>query len=164
MILPDYTSDYTIDYSKAWHWITIRGTNMEPSMSLNNPHFEYHLNLLQALKATVAQQPPFNQPDASESDREFADGLARLCEATAITEDFSFEGQQLVCMAISSYPHITPLIPRDLFWFFSGDCLHFMPDEEIVNYQLLDERRFEAEDNGEDFDFEEERAKVFGLH
>ena len=133
-------------------------------MSLNNPHFQYHLKLIQALKAAVDQNPPFNQPDASQEDRDFAATLARLSEATSLTEDLSYEGQQLICKAVSAYPHITPLIPRDLFWFFGGDCLHFMPDEEIANYQQLDERRFEAEDKGEAFRFDEERAKVFGLH
>lgn len=133
-------------------------------MTLNNPHFAYHHKLIKALTAAVEQQPPFNQPDTSEADRELMTGLTRLCKATSISEDFSFEGQELICKVIASYPNITPLIHRDLMWFFGGDCLHFMPDDEIANYQLLDERRFEAEDKGEEFYFENERAKVFGLH
>lgn len=134
---------------------------MESCMSLNNPHFEYHRNLLQALKAAVEPQPPFCEPDATEAEREFVLALARLCEATALTEDIAYEGQQLIGKAIASYPHITPLISRDLFWFFGGDCLHFMPDEDIANYQILDEKRFEAESNGEVFDFADQRAKIF---
>jgi len=133
-------------------------------MSLNNPHFEYHHHLLTALKEAVAQQPPFNLADAGEADREFLTSLTSLSEASTLTEKMAYEGQQLICKAIASYPHITPLIPRDLFWFFGGDCLHFMPDEEIANYQLLDERRFEAEEKGLNFHFEGERAKIFGLH
>ncbi len=133
-------------------------------MPLNNPHFQYHLKLIRALNAAVGKNPPFNQPDAPEEDREFVASLARLSEATALTEEFSHEGQQLICKAVSTYPHITIMIPRDLFWFFGGDCLHFMPDDEIDKYQVLDERRFEAEARGEEFSFEKERAKVFGLH
>lgn len=133
-------------------------------MSLNNPHFEHHRHLLITLQEAVAQQPPFNLADASESDLEFIQTLSRLAEASALSDDMTWEGQQLICKAVASYPHITPLIPRDLFWFFGGDCLHFMPDEEIANYQLLDERRFAAEEQGLPFHFEDERAKVFGLH
>lgn len=133
-------------------------------MPLNNPHFEYHHQLLTALKEAVAQQPPFNLTDASETDREFLATLSALCKAEAMSEAMAYDGQQLICKAIAGYPHITPLIPRDLFWYFGGDCLHFMPDDEIANYQLLDERRFEAEEQGQEFHFEDERAKIFGLH
>ncbi|WP_414673681.1 PA2817 family protein, partial [Marinimicrobium sp. UBA4209] len=49
-------------------------------------------------------------------------------------------------------------------WYFGGDCLHYMPDEEIAKYQLLDERRHEAIAEGREFSYEHERAKVFGLH
>jgi hypothetical protein len=42
-------------------------------------------------------------------------------------------------------------------WFFGGDCLHFMPDEEIQLYQQLDERRFAVEETGEDFDWATEK-------
>jgi len=44
-----------------------------------------------------------------------------------------------------------------LLWFFGGDCLHFMPDEEIELYQTLDERRYQAEQQGEVFDWNQEK-------
>ena len=44
-----------------------------------------------------------------------------------------------------------------LLWFFGGDCLHFMPDEEIDLFQRLDERRYEAEERGETFDWNREK-------
>ena len=48
-------------------------------------------------------------------------------------------------------------MPRDLLWFFGGDCLHFMPDDEIEMYQALEERRFYALENDEPFDWNQEK-------
>lgn len=66
-------------------------------------------------------------------------------------------GQDMICQVFHRYPQVAHLVPRDLLWFFGGDCLHFMPDEEIALYQELDERRFEAEVNGEFFDWNQEK-------
>ena len=52
---------------------------------------------------------------------------------------------------------IAHLIPRDLLWYFGGDCLHFMPDDEIAQYQLLDEHRADVEARGEVFDWQQAR-------
>jgi hypothetical protein len=67
-------------------------------------------------------------------------------------------GQDLLCQVIQRYPQIAHLVPRDLLWYFGGDCLHFMPDEEIDLYTALEERRFEAEENEEPFDWDQEKA------
>ena len=66
-------------------------------------------------------------------------------------------GQELMGQVIHRYPQIAHLVPRDLLWFFAGDCLHFMPDDEIDLYQKLEERRFEAEENEEPFDWNQEK-------
>ncbi|WP_110950833.1 PA2817 family protein [Pseudomonas bohemica] len=66
-------------------------------------------------------------------------------------------GQDLLCQVIQRYPQIAHLVPRDLLWYFGGDCLHFMPDEEIDLYTALEERRFEAEQNEEPFDWDQEK-------
>lgn len=66
-------------------------------------------------------------------------------------------GQDLMSQVILRYPQIAHLVPRDLLWFFGGDCLHFMPDEELDLYQALEERRFEAEQNDEPFDWNREK-------
>jgi hypothetical protein len=36
---------------------------------------------------------------------------------------------------------MTPLFPRDVLYLLGGECLHYMPDEEISAYQELDELR-----------------------
>ena len=66
-------------------------------------------------------------------------------------------GQDLMSQVILRYPQIAHLVPRDLLWFFGGDCLHFMPNEELDLYQALEERRFEAEQNDEPFDWNQEK-------
>jgi len=66
-------------------------------------------------------------------------------------------GQELICQIFQRYPQIAHLVPRDLLWFFGGDCLHFMPDEEIELYQQLDERRYAAAEAGEPFDWAQEK-------
>ncbi|WP_296184462.1 PA2817 family protein [Pseudomonas sp. UBA1879] len=66
-------------------------------------------------------------------------------------------GQDLLCQVIQRYPQIAHLVPRDLLWYFGGDCLHFMPDDEIDLYTALEERRFEAEENEEPFDWDQEK-------
>ena len=66
-------------------------------------------------------------------------------------------GQDLMSQVILRYPQIAHLVPRDLLWFFGGDCLHFMPDEELDLYQAREERRFEVEQNDEPFDWNQEK-------
>ena len=36
---------------------------------------------------------------------------------------------------MSIAPQIAPMIDRELLWFFGGDCLHFLTDEEIARFQ-----------------------------
>jgi hypothetical protein len=66
-------------------------------------------------------------------------------------------GQDILTQVITRYPQIAHLIPRDLLWFFAGDCLHYLADEEIDLYQALEERRYEAEQNDEPFDWNQEK-------
>ena len=66
-------------------------------------------------------------------------------------------GQDILCQVIQRYPQIAHLVPRDLLWFFAGDCLHYLSDEEIDLYQALEERRYEAEQNDEPFDWNQEK-------
>nr|WP_277348735.1 PA2817 family protein [Pseudomonas veronii] len=73
------------------------------------------------------------------------------------TTESQYLGQDMMSQVILRYPQIAHLVPRDLLWFFGGDCLHFMPDEELDLYQALEERRFEAEQNDEPFDWNQEK-------
>lgn len=137
------------------------------SASANSPqdshYLNYHLRLLRDFVRQAQQQPPFVLDDCSQEDREFLERLEALPQLSE-QDDFLFEGQQLINRVVASYPHLMPLLHRDLLWFFGGDCLHYMPDDEIARYQELDERRHNAAETGEPFSYENERAKIFGLH
>lgn len=132
----------------------------------NTPDTQYNsalLELLASFVAVIKNQPPFTNQYPSEDDVAFMDDLTRLA-SNPHEEDFLGEGQQLICKVVASYPHLMPVLPRDLLWFFGGDCLHYMPDEEIASFQMLDDRRHQATENGEDFSYPQERARVMGLH
>ncbi|WP_060485498.1 PA2817 family protein [Pseudomonas sp. NBRC 111123] len=122
-----------------------------------NPHLEYHLQLLNHLRTILvalgdAEQVP------EESHALF---LERFDELLALLPQNPLEsqylGQDLICQVIQRYPQIAHLVPRDLLWFFGGDCLHYMPDEELDLYQRLEDRRYEAEQNDEPFDWHQEK-------
>lgn len=66
-------------------------------------------------------------------------------------------GQDMMSQVILRYPQIAHLVPRDLLWFFGGSCFNFLADEELDMYEALEERRFEAEENGEPFDWNQEK-------
>jgi hypothetical protein len=112
---------------------------------------------------------------------EFASGLARRTESLPEDdglrqlaqeflgllqpgdEDIHTRAQPLVDRLFTTYPDFAPTLPRELLWFFGGDCLHFMPDEEIALHQQLDELRHEAAGRGEIMDLKAARAKLLQL-
>jgi len=126
-------------------------------------YYTYHLELLAAFSAQISQLPPFDSKHPSEEDQEFLTGLTELQQQPHGTS-FLEHGQTLMCRVVGTYPHLMPLLYRDLLWFFGGDCLHFMPDEEIAIFQALDEQREEAKQQQTPFNYKEARAKLMGMH
>lgn len=126
-------------------------------------YYTYHLELLAAFSAQVQQLPPFNIEFPQEEDKEFLVALAGLQQQPQ-NGDFLEQGQLLMCRVVGTYPHLMPLLYRDLLWFFGGDCLHYMPDEEIAVFQRLDEQREDAKQQCAPFSYKEARAKSMGMH
>ena len=126
-------------------------------------YYTYHLELLAAFSAQIKQLPPFNTDFPTEDDLEFLAALTQL-QQQSHEPSFLEQGQTLMCRVVGSYPHLMPLLYRDLLWFFGGDCLHFMPDEEIAVFQRLDEQREEAKEQQAPFSYKEARAKTMGMH
>ncbi|MEK1939217.1 MAG: PA2817 family protein [Pseudomonas sp.] len=124
---------------------------------MSSAYLDHHLTLLTHLRSILvalgeAEQVP------EESHYLFLERFDELLTLLPQEPEQSlYLGQDLMCQVIHRYPQIAHLVPRDLLWFFGGDCLHFMPDEEITLFQALDERRFEAEQNDEPFDWEREK-------
>ncbi|WP_323816276.1 PA2817 family protein [Cellvibrio sp. NN19] len=126
-------------------------------------YYTYHLELLAAFCAQIQQLPPFNTEDCSADDEEFITAITQL-QQHAHEPGFLEQGQTLMCRVVGSYPHLMPLLYRDLLWFFGGDCLHFMPDEEIAVFQRLDEQREDAKDQQTAFSYKDARAKSKGMN
>nr|WP_324259559.1 PA2817 family protein [Cellvibrio fontiphilus] len=126
-------------------------------------YYFYHLKLLQAFVTQIKQLPPFNLENPDETDSEFLIALNKLITHPQ-TADWLDQGQTLLCRVVSSYPHIMPLLYRDLLWFFGGDCLHYMPDDEINLFQQLDEQREQAKRGQQTFSYAEARAKIMRMH
>ncbi|MDZ3990534.1 PA2817 family protein [Pseudomonas sp. Teo4] len=121
------------------------------------PHLDYHLQLLHHLRTILVALGEADQVP-EESHALFLERFDELL--TLLPQDpleSQYLGQDLICQVIQRYPQIAHLAPRDLLWFFGGDCLHFMPDEELALYQALEERRYEAEQNGETFDWHQQK-------
>ncbi len=129
---------------------------------MSTAYFQFHQSLLNNLYQLADQT--LEKSHRNQEDQTLIEQLAQLSSASAIDEGFIATGQQAICRIVAAYPHLAPQTPRDLFWLFGGDCLHYMPDEEIEKYQRLDELRFDAEDNNTEFDYEGERARILGLH
>lgn len=122
-----------------------------------NPQLDYHLQLLHHLRTILAALGEAEQvPEESHAlFLERYDELLTLLPQDPLESQYL--GQDLLCQVIQRYPQIAHLVPRDLLWFFGGDCLHFMPDEELNLYQQLEELRYEAEQNGEPFDWHQQK-------
>lgn len=120
-------------------------------------YLDHHLALLKHLRGILVALSEAEQVE-DENHALFLECFDELLDnLPEDTEGNLFLGQDLISQIFHRYPQIAHLIPRDLLWFFGGDCLHFMPDEEIELYQTLDERRYQAEQQGEVFDWNQEK-------
>ena len=67
------------------------------------------------------------------------DGLRELAlafgELAAGDADPHDQGRDLVFRLFTTYPDFAPGFPRDLLWFFGGECLHYLADEEIAEFE-----------------------------
>ena len=127
-------------------------------MNTKLPYHRYHLALLTSLYDTLRAQSVLMAQVPEESNILFLERFEELiAQLEAGDQDALYSGQEVICQVITRYPQVAHLIPRDLLWYFGGDCLHYMPDEEIAQYQLLDEHQAEAEARGEEFDWEQAR-------
>ena len=122
-----------------------------------NAHLEHHIALLSHLRLILVAVSEAEQVP-EESHALFMERFDELVEQLPQDPlESQYLGQDIICQIITRYPQIAHLVPRDLLWFFAGDCLHYMPDDEIALYQALEERRFEAEENDEPFDWNQEK-------
>lgn len=95
--------------------------------------------------------------ETSDSLRELAVAFEKVSNGQA---DLYDKAPALIARLFETYPDFAPTFPRELLWFLGGECLHFMPDEEISAFQHLDELRIEAQYSGKVLDFQAAHAKL----
>lgn len=126
---------------------------------MSNPHLDHHLALLAHLRSILMAMGEAEQV-SEESHALFLERFDELLMSLPEVPEERHLGQDLICQVFHRYPQVAHMVPRDLLWFFGGDCLHYMPDEEIGLFQELDERRHQAELDGAPFDWNQEKQLI----
>lgn len=126
---------------------------------MNDAQYLEHCRELYASFATYLIRQSEHLP-AGDPLRELAGGFTRIERGDG---DLYRESPALIARLFTTYPELAPAFPRQLLWFFGGDCLHYMPDEEIERFQLLEDERLAAAARGECFDLRAAHAKLLNL-
>ncbi len=126
---------------------------------MTDTHVQHHITLLQYLRQVL--QALADEDVVPEEHGGFIGRFDELIGQMQQGHDDHYLGQELVSQVFQRYPQIAHQVPRDLLWFFGGECLHYMPDEEIAGYQLLEERRFAALELDQPFDWDAEVRLLF---
>lgn len=122
----------------------------------------FHLNLLKIAYNNLMQQDAFKGEDADTANLEYLDQFAALVEDFEQHQPQAYDdGQELMIRLVRAYPQFVPLVARDLFWLFGGECLHFMSDEEIEQFQQLDEALADAQAQQHEVDYLQLRQAIF---
>jgi len=65
----------------------------------------------------------------------------RLLELMAsLSPEYEHQGRVVLARIQSQLPDLWPHVDRRLLWFFGGDCLHFLSDEEIDAFQAAEDQ------------------------
>lgn len=122
-------------------------------------YHQFHVNLLKIGYNNLLRQPPFNEEENYIPEAE--DLLALFQQVISGYEhhdaDAFSAGQTLMTSLVRGFPQFTQLLARDLLWLFGGDCIHYLSDDEIEQFQALDEARYALEAKQEPYDYLELR-------
>lgn len=137
-------------------------------MTQPTDYFNHHLQLISDLyrncQNLLVQSNDNTDRDQTTNSKSLLESLRILSESQHFDDDFQRRGQQTVNQVVASFPTLMPYVSRDLLWFFGGDCLHFLSDEEIQAYQMIEDILYEAQNNGEPIDFNTAKSSAFKLH
>jgi hypothetical protein len=127
-------------------------------MQAYNPH-HHTLILLKDFLKSMQQGFPFDQETLDEDEASFVEQLKNLISALENHEtDAIFDGQDWLTRLFRNYPTLAPHLGREVLWYFGGEALHFMPDEEITKFQQLEDLMIEADEN---FDYLAAKQAIF---
>lgn len=104
---------------------------LDPSVALKQFH--------QALIVQFNEQLTIHKEELDEDDKLFTEQLETLCVDINTADGEVPLGQSVISTMVARYPQLTPLLPRDLFWYFGGNCLHYIEDKELESFQALEE-------------------------
>lgn len=122
----------------------------------------FHLNLLKIAYNNLIQQPDFKGEEIGQAELEFLDLFTALIDDFEQHQPHAYDdGQTLLIRLVRAYPQFVPLLGRDLFWLFGGECLHFMSDEEIGQFQQLEETMADLESSNTEVDYLALRQSFF---
>lgn len=120
----------------------------------------YQQTLVNELINILKQIEPFHsllsEDTQSHPALDYLNALQALANQPNRDEAFYEQGQNLMCQLVTHYPQATHLAHRDLFWYFAGECLHYLSDEEITAYQQMEELMYPL---GKDKGLEREEAR-----
>ncbi|BBB27178.1 PA2817 family protein [Amphritea japonica] len=123
----------------------------------------HHLNFLKIAYNNFIKQEPFTLEEITAEEEQFILDFQQLIhDFEQGVEHVYVDGEEFLDKTFRMYPQLAHLVARDLLWYFGGNCLHNMADIELEKFQQLDELRFAAEEKGEEFDYINARASVFG--
>ena len=116
-----------------------------------NNRLKYHLELLNETLSRI-EKAAANESGVIDADilQQFRDVIDQLTEHRDSAYD---PGQDLLSKIGTHQPQLMPAVDRALLWFFGGECMHFLSDEEITRFQHLDEMAAEAEAEGKEYDY-----------
>jgi len=98
------------------------------------------LTSLRALHGLALRHPMLVPEVRDETGERFLARFERLLEGlTRGSTDYEFDGREVITTVQLQYPELWSALDRRLLWFFGGDCLHFLDDEEIDAFQRADD-------------------------
>gem|GEM_PF-458058 len=116
----------------------------------------YIINTLKQLNDRLLEHDPFNREHLAEEESDFIEKMGDLFTIPAEgNPEFLFEIQELLSRFVRCYPNLVPLMKRELLWFAGGECLHFLGDEELSVYELLEEEIYQLESSSQEYSISE---------
>lgn len=115
-----------------------------------NDRLNLHINMLESVKSRLENAGKQAEGLVSE---EILHQLGQVIDQLREHSDSAYDsGQDWLAALFTHHPQLAPAVNRDLLWFFGGECLHFLTDAEIDQFQQLDELEALANAQGEPFD------------
>ena len=118
---------------------------------------QFHREQLQQFQRVASTLKHWAAEDGNETLGPLAEAFDELAKQPQALHD---DAPDLVYRLFTTAPAFAQGFPRDLLWYLGGQCLHFMPDDEIERWCALDEDRRAAAARGLTFDWHSAAASA----